>query len=218
EPTSLPAPAVATAGSDRRHGLRRRLWRGPAGDPVWARPALVGLLVATALLYLWGLGAQGWANTYYSAAVQAGTQSWKAFFFGSTAASNFSTGDRTPLSLWPMEISARIFGVNAWSILVPQALMGVATVGLTYAAVKRWFGAAAGLIAGVVVAPTPVAALMFRSNNPDASLTLLMTCGAYAMTRALERDSTHWIVAAGASVGLAFLAKELQAFLVLPAF
>jgi len=218
EAVSPPAPAVETGGSDRRRSLGHRLWRGPETDPAWARPVLLGLLAATALLYLWGLGAQGWANTYYSAAVQAGTQSWKAFFFGSTDASNFITVDKTPLSLWPMEISARIFGVNAWSILVPQALMGVATVGLTYAAVKRWFGAAAGLIAGVVIATTPVAALMFRFNNPDASLTLLMTCGAYAMTRALERDSTRWIVAAGASVGLAFLAKELQAFLVLPAF
>src|SRR6476660_3930672 len=190
-------------------GLGRRLWRGPETDPTWARPALLGLLAATALLYLWGLGAQGWANTYYSAAVQAGTQSWKAFFFGSTDASNFITVDKTPLALWPMEISARIFGVSSWSILVPQALMGVATVGVTYAAVKRWFGAPAGLIAGIVIATTPVAALMFRFNNPDAALTLLMTIGAYATTRALERGSMRWIVAAGAAIGLAFLAKEL---------
>ena len=93
------------------------------------------------MLYLWGLGASGWANTYYSVAVQAGTQSWKAFFFGSLDASNFITVDKSPASLWVMELSARIFGVNSWSILVPQALEGVATVGVLYAAVKRWFGA-----------------------------------------------------------------------------
>jgi 4-amino-4-deoxy-L-arabinose transferase-like glycosyltransferase len=196
----------------------RRVWRGPETDPVWARPALLVLLAATAVLYLWGLGSAGWANTYYAAAVQAGTKSWKAFLFGSTDASNFITVDKTPLSLWPMEISARIFGLNSWSMLVPQALMGVATAGVLYAAVKRWFGASAGLLAGAVCALTPVAALMFRFNNPDASLTLLMTLGAYAVTRALEKDSTRWVVAAGAFVGLAFLAKELQAFLVLPAF
>ena len=93
------------------------------------RPAVLSLLALTAVLYLWGLGASGWANDYYSAAVQAGTKSWKAFLFGSTDASNFITVDKSPASLWPMEISARIFGVNSWSILVPQALMGVATVG-----------------------------------------------------------------------------------------
>jgi 4-amino-4-deoxy-L-arabinose transferase-like glycosyltransferase len=205
----------------RRHGggsRLRRIWRGPDTDPAWARPALWALLVVTAALYLWNLGASGWANTYYAAAVQAGTKSWKAFFFGSTDASNFITVDKTPLSLWPMEISARIFGLNSWSILVPQALMGVATVGVLAATVKRWFGAGAGLLAGAVCALTPVAALMFRFNNPDASLTLLMTLGAYALTRALERDSTKWVIAAGAFVGLAFLSKELQAFLVLPAF
>jgi 4-amino-4-deoxy-L-arabinose transferase-like glycosyltransferase len=196
----------------------RRIWRGAETDPAWARPALFALLAVTALLYLWDLGSSGWANTYYSAAVQAGTKSWKAFLFGSTDASNFITVDKTPLSLWPMEISARIFGLNSWSVLVPQALMGVATVGVLYAAVKRWFGAGAGLLAGAVCALTPVAALMFRFNNPDASLTLLMTLGAYALTRALEKDSTRWVIAAGAFVGLAFLSKELQAFLVLPAF
>jgi len=196
----------------------RRIWRGKETDPAWARPALFLLLAVTALLYLWDLGSSGWANTYYAAAVQAGTKSWKAMFFGSTDASNFITVDKTPLSLWPMEISARIFGLNSWSMLVPQALMGVATVGVLYAAVKRWFGAGAGLLAGAVCALTPVAALMFRFNNPDASLTLLMTLGAYALTRALEKDSTRWVIAAGAFVGLAFLSKELQAFLVLPAF
>ena len=224
---SPPAPGAPPAGpaSGDRRGRRnaggsrlRRVWRGPDTDPAWARPALWALLAVTAALYLWNLGASGWANTYYAAAVQAGTKSWKAFFFGSTDASNFITVDKTPLSLWPMELSARIFGLNSWSMLVPQALMGVATVGVLYATVKRWFGAGAGLLAGAICALTPVAALMFRFNNPDASLTLLMTLGAYALTRALERDSTKWVVAAGAFVGLAFLSKELQAFLVLPAF
>ncbi|MCU1428447.1 MAG: glycosyl transferase [Actinomycetia bacterium] len=196
----------------------RAVWRGPEDDPAWARPALFALLGMAAILYLWSLGESGWANSYYSAAVQAGTKSWKAMFFGSTDASNFITVDKTPMSLWPMEISARIFGVNSWSILVPQALEGVATVGLLYAAVKRWFTPAAGLIAGAVLALTPIAALMFRFNNPDALLVLLLTAGAYAMTRALESGRTRWLVAAGACVGFGFLTKELQAFLVLPAF
>ncbi len=90
------------------------------------------LLVATAFLYLWDLGASGWANSFYSAAVQAGTKSWKAFFFGSSDSSNFITVDKPPAFLWPMEISARIFGLNSWSMLVPQALEGVATVALVY--------------------------------------------------------------------------------------
>lgn len=104
----------------------------------------------------------GWANSFYAAAVQAGTKSWKAFFFGSFDASNFVTVDKPPVALWVMEVSARIFGLNSWSLLAPQALEGVATVGLVYATVKRWFTPAAGLIAGAVVALTPVAALMFR--------------------------------------------------------
>ena len=174
-------------------------------------------MTATAFIYIWDLGASGWANSFYSAAVQAGTKSWKAFFFGSSDASNFITVDKPPASLWVMEISARLFGLNAWSILVPQALEGVATVGLLYATVRRWFSPAAALIAGSVVALTPVAALMFRYNNPDALLVLLLTASAYATVRAIERSSPRWLVLAGALVGFGFITKMLQAFLVVPA-
>ncbi len=183
-----------------------------------ARVALATLLLCTAGAYLWDLSASGYANSFYAAAVQAGTKSWKALFFGSLDASNFITVDKPPASLWVMALSGRIFGFSSWSMLVPQALEGVAAAWLLYAAVRRWFGDWAGLAAGAVFALTPVAALMFRFNNPDALLVLLLVAGAYCLTRALERAGTRWIVAAGTMIGLAFLAKMLQAFLVLPAF
>jgi 4-amino-4-deoxy-L-arabinose transferase-like glycosyltransferase len=213
-----PAPQAGAPAPARPPSRVRRVWRGPESDPAWARPALFALLGATAVLYLWNLSASGWANSYYSMAVQAGSKSWKAMFFGSLDAGNSITVDKTPASLWVMDLSARMFGVNSWSILAPQALEGVATVGVLYAAVKRWFGAPAGLIAGGILAITPVAALMFRFNNPDALLVLLFVGGAYALTRALERGSTMWLAAAFGAVGFAFLTKELQALLVLPAF
>jgi 4-amino-4-deoxy-L-arabinose transferase-like glycosyltransferase len=195
-----------------------RLVRGREPDPAWVRPALLALLAGAGLLYLWGLGASGWANAFYSAAVQAASKSWKAFFFGSVDSSNFITVDKPPAALWVMGISARLFGVNARSILVPQALMGVAAVGLLYAAVRRRFSPAAGLLAGTVLALTPVAVLMFRFNNPDALLTLLLVGAAYAVSRAVERAGTRWLVLAGVLVGFAFLTKMLQALLVVPAF
>ena len=185
-------------------------------DPRWVRPALLGLLGATALLYLWGLGASGYANTFYSAAAQAGATSWKAFFFGSSDAANSIMVDKPPASLWVMDLSARIFGVNPWSILVPQALEGLATVGVLYAAVRRRHGPAAGLLAGAALALTPVAALMFRFNNPDALLVLLLTVAAYAVVRAIEAGRTGWLVTAAVFIGLGFLTKMMQAFLVVP--
>jgi 4-amino-4-deoxy-L-arabinose transferase-like glycosyltransferase len=170
------------------------------------------------VLYLWDLTRNGWANDFYAAAVQAGVKSWKAFFFGSFDSSNFITVDKTPASLWVMELSGRVFGFSQWSMLVPQALEGVASVALLYAAVRRWFGPAAGLIAGLALALTPVAALMFRFNNPDALLVLLMTAAAYALVRAIENGRTKWLVFCGVLLGFAFLAKMLQAFLVVPGF
>ncbi len=175
--------------------------------------------MGTALLYLWGLGSSGWANSFYSAAVQAGSESWKAFFFGSSDAANSITVDKTPMALWPMIVSVRIFGLSSWSILVPQALIGVASVGLLYATVRRTTGNAwAGLAAGTILALTPVAVLMFRFNNPDALLTLLLIAAVYATLRAIESPerAVRWLVLGGTLVGFAFLTKMMQAFLVLP--
>ena len=205
-----PEPAGPTLG--RAH----RLVRGRPEDPAWVRPSLLALLVGTGVLYIWGLGASGWSNSFYSAAVQAGTKSWKAFFFGSFDSSNFITVDKPPASLWVMEISARIFGVNSWSILVPQALEGVATVGVLYACVRRWFTPGAALLTGSALALTPVAALMFRFNNPDALLTLLLAGAAYATIRALEAGRTKWLVLAGTLVGFGFITKMLQAVILMP--
>ena len=180
-------------------------------------PTLILLLAGTALLYLWNLADSGWANAYYSAAVQAGAKDWQAMLFGSFDPANAITVDKTPAALWVMSLSARIFGFNAWSVLAPQALMGVASVWLLYLTVRRTFGPLAGLVAGAALALTPVAALMFRFNNPDALLTVLLVAAAYATVRAIGRASTRWLLLAGALVGFAFLAKMLQAFLVIPA-
>ncbi|WP_427004971.1 ArnT family glycosyltransferase [Pseudarthrobacter sp. H2] len=196
------------------------------------RLELAVLLLATGALYLWNLGASGWANAFYSAAAQAGSQDWTAWFFGSSDAANAITVDKPPASLWVMGLSVRLFGLNSWSILVPQALMGVATVWLVYLAVRRAAAPAtadaglahrAGLLAGGVMALTPVAVLMFRFNNPDALLVLLMTAAAYAVLRSIQdataaKAALRWLLLAGVLLGFGFLAKQLQVLLVVPGF
>jgi 4-amino-4-deoxy-L-arabinose transferase-like glycosyltransferase len=189
-----------------------------AARPGWYRPALLVLLAATAVLYLRDLSASGSANSFYAAAAQAGSKSWKAWFFGSLDSSNFITVDKPPGSLWVMGLSARIFGYSSWSLLVPQALEGVAAVGLLAATVRRVAGPAAGLVAGVVLALTPAAVLIFRFDNPDALLVLLLVVAAYGVTRALEAGRTRWLVLAAVAVGFAFLTKSGQALLPVPAF
>ncbi|MET8771372.1 glycosyltransferase family 39 protein [Streptomyces sp. NPDC004658] len=211
------APPRGTEAGAPRQPFVRRLWRGRPEDPRWVRPALLGLLATTLLLYLYNLSASGYANSFYSAAVQAGSRSWKAFFFGSLDAGNAITVDKPPASLWPMELSVRVFGLHSWAILAPEVLMGVATVAVVYAAVRRRFSPVAGLVAGAVLALTPVAALMFRFNNPDAMLALLMSVACYLVVRGVEDGRTKWLVWAGVAIGFAFLAKTLQAFLILPA-
>ena len=192
---------------------------GHAARPRWERPAVVGLLVATAVLYVWDLSASGWANSFYAAAAQAGSQSWTAFLYGASDAAGSITVDKPPASLWVMALSVRVFGLSSWAILVPQALMGVASVGVVWASVRRQLSAGAALLAGAVLALTPVAALMFRFNNPDALLVLLLVLATAATVRAVEpstRRRAGWMALAGALVGFAFLTKQLQAFLVLP--
>ncbi len=187
-------------------------------DPAWVRPALASLLIATGVLYIWNLAASGWANSFYSAAVQAGSVNWEAFFFGSSDAANAITVDKPPASLWIMALSVRMFGLSSWSILVPQALMGVAAVGVVYATLRRRFPAGIALLGGAILAVTPVATLMFRFNNPDALLVLLMTIAGYAVVRAIDTGRARWLIGTGVLLGFGFLTKQLQAFVVIPGF
>ena len=232
-PTTVGPPTVdppgsvpgIQAGPPAQRNFVNRFFRGGVDDPRWARPLLLLLLLVTAAAYLWDLSISGYANDFYAAAVKSGTESWKAWLFGSLDSANSITVDKPPASLWVMGLSARIFGFSSFSMLLPQALMGVGTVALLYAAVKRTSGHAAGLVAGTLLLLTPVAALMFRFNNPDAMLVLLMTAGAYFVVRSIEKPSEgvkshalRWLLLAGTAIGFAFLTKMMQGLLVLPAF
>jgi 4-amino-4-deoxy-L-arabinose transferase-like glycosyltransferase len=191
--------------------------RGPAGSPVWERPALLALLSLTTLLYAWGLDRNGWANSYYSAAAMSGSLDWTAFFFGSSDPGNAITVDKPPLSIWVMSLSVRVFGLNSWSLLLPQSLMGVATVYLLYRMVQKRFDAATGLLAGTFMAVIPVSTVIFRYNNPDALLTLLMVGIAFLTLESIVRGQLRWLLLAGVLTGAAILTKQLQVLLLLPA-
>jgi 4-amino-4-deoxy-L-arabinose transferase-like glycosyltransferase len=183
----------------------------------WNRTGLVVLLVATAAMYLWNITINGMGNQFYAAAAQAGSTSWEALLFGSLDPHNFITVDKPPVSQWVMGLSGQIFGFSSASMLIPQALMAVASVALLYGAVARISGPRTGLLAGAVLALTPVAALMFRFNNPDAVMVLLMTAAAYCTVRAAAQASPKWLAWAAVALGFAFLAKMLEGLMVGPA-
>jgi 4-amino-4-deoxy-L-arabinose transferase-like glycosyltransferase len=185
--------------------------------PRWVGPALWTLLGATALLYLWDLGAVGYANQFYAASVQAGTQSWKALLFASLDPGNAITVDKPPAAIWVMGLSARLFGFGAWAMLLPQALMGVGSVALLYGAVRRASGPIAGLLAGAMLALTPLAALVFRYNSPDALLVLLLVAAGYFIVRSRDSSSGRWLALAGTALGFAFLTEPMEALVVMPA-
>ncbi|WP_461666378.1 ArnT family glycosyltransferase [Gordonia sputi] len=197
------APVDTSAGSM----ARTRLWK---------RGSLAALVIATTIINLWNLSANGWANSFYSAAIQAGSQSWKAWFFGSSDMANSITVDKPPASLWIPALSVRIFGLNSWAILVPNALMGVASVALLYWMTRRYFGHWAGILAGATLALTPVAAMMFRFNNPEALLILLMIAAVWACLKAVETGRLRWMILVGVFVGFGFLTKQLQVMLIVP--
>ena len=181
------------------------------------RLALLAVLGLAAVLCLWNLTISGYSNDYYAAAARAGSESWTAWFFGSLDPGSFITVDKPPLSLWLMGLSARVLGFSSFSILLPQALCTIAAVGLLHATVKRAFGPVAGIAAATALALTPVTVAIARVNNPDALLVLLMVGAAYLLVRALESGRTKHLAWCGALVGLAFMTKMLQGWMIVPA-
>jgi 4-amino-4-deoxy-L-arabinose transferase-like glycosyltransferase len=180
-------------------------------------PELGVLVVLSAVLNLWALDRNGWANTYYSAAVRSMSSSWHNFIYGSFDASGVMTVDKPPLALWVQALSVKVFGYHSLSILVPEALMGVASVVLVYDLTRRVWGRAAGCAAGLVLALTPIAVAISRHNNPDALLVLCCTAALWFIVRALQDGRTRWIVLSGVCVGLGFETKMGAALLVVPA-
>ncbi len=212
-PDSAPEDSESTPGL----AAHRPWWRRP-GRPAWSVPARVAIFGLSAVLYSWNLAHIGIGNSYYSAAVKSGVESWKAFFFGSLDPSSFITIDKPPAAFWVMELSGRIFGFSSLSMLFPEALAGLATVMVLYHVVRRWFGEPAAVMASVALALTPVVVVIFRFNDPDAFLTLLLMLATCAYWHALESGKTGQLVLSGVLLGVAFLTKSLEAFLVVPAF
>jgi 4-amino-4-deoxy-L-arabinose transferase-like glycosyltransferase len=182
----------------------------------WARPELLLALGVAAALNLWDLSRNDWANTFYAGAVRSMASSWHDFLFASLDRAGLMTVDKPPLAFWIQALSVRVFGWHSLSLLVPQALMGVAAVGLTYDLVRRRFGRAAGFAGALVLALTPMTVAISRDNNPDQALILCCVAALWFAARALEDGRTRWLVFSGACVGLGFEAKMSVALLVVP--
>jgi 4-amino-4-deoxy-L-arabinose transferase-like glycosyltransferase len=198
-----------------------RPWLQGRTLPAWlqglrTRPELLVIVGIAGVLNLWGLSINGWANTYYSAAVRSMTTSWHDFLFASLDKTGLMTVDKPPLSLWVQALSARVFGFHPLSVLVPQALMGAAAAALTYDVTRRRFGRAGGFAAGIALATTPIAVAMSRHNNPDELLVLCCVAALWFAVRALEDGRTRWLVWCGVCIGLGFEAKMAVAFFVVP--
>ncbi len=185
-------------------------------DRLLARPELLGLVALTGVLDLWNLSINGWANTYYSAAVRSMSTSWHDFLFASLDKSGLMTVDKPPLALWVQALSVRVFGFHPLSILVPEALMGIAAVGLLYDLVARRFGRAAGFVAGLALATTPITVAVARHNNPDELLVLCSVAALWAALRGLDTGKTRWLVLCGALIGLGFETKMAVALMIVP--
>jgi 4-amino-4-deoxy-L-arabinose transferase-like glycosyltransferase len=220
--TSSAASAPASAAPvTARVGVAWRLRERARALAVRApRPELLGLVAVAAALNLWALGQNGWANQYYSAAVRSMASSWHNFLFASLDPAGVMTVDKPPLALWVQALSVRVFGYHQLSVLVPQALMGVASVVLVYDLVRRRFGRIGGFVAGLALAVTPITVAISRHNNPDALLVLCCVAAIWCTVRALDSNPTHpgtrWLVLAGVCVGLGFETKMGVALTVVP--
>src|SRR5215210_1122619 len=198
-------------------GHRARARRLAAAHTLARRPELLALLVLAAALNLWGLSHNGWANEYYAAAVRSMSSSWHAFLYGSFDAAGVMTVDKPPLASWVQVAFVKVLGFHPLSLLLPQALMGVASVALVYDLTRRRFGRAAGFVAGLVLATTPITVAISRHNNPDALLILCSVAAPWLVVRGLEDGRARWLVLAGVAIGLGFETKMAAALLVVPA-
>ncbi len=182
----------------------------------WHLGALGGILAVAAFLDVFRLDRNGYANEYYAGAVRSMLASWHNFLFVSFDPGGLVSVDKPPLALWLEAASAKVFGFSSWSILLPEAVAGVAAVWLLYLLVARYFGRVAGLVGALALAVSPVSVSVNRDNNPDALLALLLVAAAYVGARAVESGRLRTLLLTAALVGLAFNTKMLAAMVVVP--
>jgi 4-amino-4-deoxy-L-arabinose transferase-like glycosyltransferase len=193
-----------------------RIWRSPQDQPRWARPALLAIAATGAVAYAWGMNGAA-LEAFYGAAARSMSSSWHNFFFGAFDPAGTVSVDKLPGALWPQALSLRIFGFHVWAVVLPQVIEGVLTILVLYRAVRRLAGPAAGLLAAAVLATSPVTVALNRGNVADSLMILLLVLAADATSAAVHSGRLRTLLLAGAWVGLAFQAKMLVAWLVLPA-
>jgi 4-amino-4-deoxy-L-arabinose transferase-like glycosyltransferase len=183
----------------------------------WEWFGLGAILLLAADLDIVGLNREAYGNTYYAAAVKSMLTSWPNFFFVSFDSGGFVSVDKPPVGLWVQAASAWLFGFNGLSLLLPQAIAGVLAVALLYYLVRRAFGPAAGLLAALALAVTPITVVTDRNNTMDSQLVLALLLAVWAATFAAESGRLRPLLVCAALMGLAYNIKMLQAYLVLPA-
>ncbi len=197
--------------------LSRRLqfWRSPADQPAWARPTLLLVAALAALAYSWQIGST--IEIYYAAAVRSMAQSWHNFVFASFDPAATISVDKLPGAMWVQALSVRLFGFHVWSLMLPQAVEGALTVLVLYHAVRRLVGPLGGMAAAVVLAASPATMTLNRGNIPDSLMILLLVLAADSTVTAVVAGRWRSAVMAAVWVSLAFQAKMIEAWLVLPA-
>jgi 4-amino-4-deoxy-L-arabinose transferase-like glycosyltransferase len=184
---------------------------------VRARHLALGAVMAfSAVLNTYRLSQNGWANAFYSAGVKSMLHSLHNFLFVSFDTGGMITVDKPPLGLWVQTLSAKLFGMTPLSVLLPEAIAGVITVGVLYWAVTPRFGVTAGLASALALTVFPSFVAVSRDNNLDAILILLMTLACGVGLRAIESGRLRTLLGCAALVGLAFNTKTLAAYLVVP--
>lgn len=209
-PLSLPIEAASPP-------TRQRAAPATQSTQPWQRVALGVILALAAFLILYQVQINGYGNSYYAAAVRSMLSSWHNFFFVSFDPGGFVSVDKPPLGLWIEALSALVFGFSGFSLLLPQALAGLAGVLLIYHLVRRRFGPTAGLIAALILALTPISVVMSRDNNQDMMMVLFLLLATWWGILATERGKLGWLLLCAVMVGLAFNVKALEAYLVMPA-
>src|ERR1700694_1077724 len=203
------SPAPTRYVEDRPHTSPSRLWQ---------RLGLGGVMIVSIFMNFFQLGQNGFANTYYAAAIRSMLDNWHNFFFVAFDPGGFVSVDKPPLGFWLQAASAKIFGFTPFSVFLPQALAGVLSVLLLYHLVRRHFGVVAGLLAALALAISPISVLTNRNNTIDSTLVLVMLLGAWAVLKAAEKGKLRWLLLCAVFVGLGFNIKLLEASLVVPAY
>ncbi len=170
-------------------------------------PLLVLVLLVSIIPYFWGLGKADIQDVDEAAYAEIAHEMVLSGNWIDPTLDGAPFDQHPPLGVWLMAASEKLGGVKPIAARLPNALLALVGLFLTYLIGKRIVGKEVGIAAALTLVTAPAYHLMVRDSRLDMTLLVFITVAMYGIISHLYEPKKYYLVIAYIGAALAFLTK-----------